>query len=537
MTLRQQSSEKKAQPSPVRISVLLGDIERGHIKIPTFQRHEIWTNEQVVELLDSIRRGFPIGSFLLWQTDQTLISERQIGGFHLPQTPDGMPRQYVLDGQQRITTLYATLSRLPQELPERYQLQYHLLEKEFIPYTPEQPESVVPMSVLFEPSSYGKLMAQFQQSRDSERLTNELNTLYETFRNYELAVVVTDAPALEDVAIIFERINRSGTHLTLFDLMVAATWGQDQGEFDLRQETESILEDLAENQFDELDKTTVLRSMSTIENGSARRASIEALRNESKADLRLLIQRTKDAMKRAVDFLGTSIQVHSVAMLPYERQFVAITHFMANNRRLTASHHDALRRWFWRTSFSERYRRGGEAQFDEDMVYLGQAPEDPNRLERFGSPPNADFFINTEFRKASAAAKAYAALMACQNPVNLTNGVAIDVGTALSTFNSREFHHIFPKRVLKDANTEDGLINSLSNICMLAASENKALGSQKPSVYLAGIRDEFGDEEFQLRLRSSLISEEAVVAALDDDYATFIQVRSKDLAQAVSEIV
>jgi len=85
----------------------INDLERGLIKIPQFQRDFVWTKENAARLLDSIVKGFPIGTFILWKTNERLRSIRNIGELDFPATPEGDFIQYVLDGQQRMTSLYA----------------------------------------------------------------------------------------------------------------------------------------------------------------------------------------------------------------------------------------------------------------------------------------------------------------------------------------------------------------------------------------------------------------------------------------------
>jgi uncharacterized protein with ParB-like and HNH nuclease domain len=96
----------KIAPSNPRIASLLTDVTRGNIKIPVFQREYVWSDEQIMSLLDSIYRGYPVGSLLLWSTKERLKSERDVGGFKLPESPEDYPVLYVLDGQQRLTTLF-----------------------------------------------------------------------------------------------------------------------------------------------------------------------------------------------------------------------------------------------------------------------------------------------------------------------------------------------------------------------------------------------------------------------------------------------
>jgi len=100
------------EPQSVTFSSLFAEIENGTIKIPQFQRDFVWSKARSALLLDSIVRGFPIGTFILWKTTERLRSIRNIGDLLLPDTSAGDAIKYVLDGQQRLTSLFVTLKGL-----------------------------------------------------------------------------------------------------------------------------------------------------------------------------------------------------------------------------------------------------------------------------------------------------------------------------------------------------------------------------------------------------------------------------------------
>jgi uncharacterized protein with ParB-like and HNH nuclease domain len=100
------------EPQSVTFSSLFAEIEHGTIKIPQFQRDFVWSKADSAKLLDSIVKGYPIGTFILWKTNERLRSIRNLGGLTLPDTPKGDAVKYVLDGQQRLTSLFVTLKGL-----------------------------------------------------------------------------------------------------------------------------------------------------------------------------------------------------------------------------------------------------------------------------------------------------------------------------------------------------------------------------------------------------------------------------------------
>jgi uncharacterized protein with ParB-like and HNH nuclease domain len=88
------------------IEDLINDLRRGRIKIPSFQRGFVWDADRVAYFVDSIYKGFPFGSVLLWRTRTPLRMERNLGPYKLPDNDPEYPIDYVLDGQQRITSIF-----------------------------------------------------------------------------------------------------------------------------------------------------------------------------------------------------------------------------------------------------------------------------------------------------------------------------------------------------------------------------------------------------------------------------------------------
>jgi len=92
-----------------KLSTLMNEIETGQIKIPQFQRKFVWSVKEAAKLIDSIIKGYPIGTFIYWRTNDRLRSIRNVGSLKLPEPPAGEFVNYVLDGQQRITSIFAAI--------------------------------------------------------------------------------------------------------------------------------------------------------------------------------------------------------------------------------------------------------------------------------------------------------------------------------------------------------------------------------------------------------------------------------------------
>src|SRR5690349_842527 len=109
---------ERIKVEPLQLNPILKDVDNGLLKIPQFQRDVVWELTDSVRLLDSIYRGFPIGSFVIWQTKEKLTDVRSIGLLKLPDPPDNQLPSYLLDGQQRVTSIYACAKEA--EIPQKH---------------------------------------------------------------------------------------------------------------------------------------------------------------------------------------------------------------------------------------------------------------------------------------------------------------------------------------------------------------------------------------------------------------------------------
>src|SRR5438132_1491021 len=99
---------------PMTIRRLVEGVVNGQVRIPAFQREFVWEPDRVALFIDSIYKGYPFGSLLFWRAKELLKHERQLGPYELPALREDFPIDYVLDGQQRVTSMFASFQT---ELP------------------------------------------------------------------------------------------------------------------------------------------------------------------------------------------------------------------------------------------------------------------------------------------------------------------------------------------------------------------------------------------------------------------------------------
>jgi hypothetical protein len=509
---------------------LINRVENGEIKIPKFQRPFVWKHKAVLQLLESLIKGYPMGSLLFWRTDQKLRSERDIEGFSLPSTPEKYPTNYVLDGQQRLTTIFGVLSYGGSAAsPHILNVVYDLQEKEFRHVLGNEPKHCLPLSILFNFKHWNAFQKELVQLPNGAGLNEEAERLNETFREYMLPVVTITDRTLDEVCPMFERINSTGTKLTIYDLMVAATFETD---FDLNDEVETLQESFEEEGF-HLEGESIIRAVAATRDTAVSKSSLLALRSIGSSELKGSLKTARLSIEKAIDFLQTEVGVISSDFLPYDAQLLVLAKLFKSTKSFSAEQRKLVRSWFWASSFTERYRGASDSLLNEDLEHL------PQRLAK-GDPLlkqavfTADDFRSREFRKSSAISNAFVALLASNSPLNLTNAAPIDVAGSLAWSNQREFHHLFPRAYLA-GRTEDEKReqNNLLNIVLLASGDNKEISAKNPKVYLQEIRQKLGPR-FSEVLASNLLPPFQDSGIQEEDYPYFLEARAEHVAAHVN---
>jgi len=315
----------------------------------------------------------------------------------------------------------------------------------------------------------------------SEELNKRFDAVYGALTNYQIPVVTLKDLTVEEVCPIFERINSSGTRLSTYDLMVAATWSTS---FDLNEEVAEIKDALNAKGFSEIDGDTILKCLAAVHKRSIKKEDMVGLRRLEKSDMGALVDKTKGALLKTVDLLSTEFKIYSWDFLPYEAIAIIICFIYSNGRTLNADQIRRVRQWFWRSSFNERYRGASEHFISKDLEAIHRfVIEGGGRQDDFGPKPKPTIWESVVFRSNNSRSRAFILTLAQCGPRNLTNGIAIDPAEALSIYNQKQFHHIYPRSHLKKIGAS-GNHNSMANICMLAASENRLISDDDPHVYL-----------------------------------------------------
>jgi hypothetical protein len=523
------------EPTVDRIEELAGRILRGDILLPKFQREFVWEKHQIIDLLDSIANNYPIGSVLLWRSREVLRSERSIADLEIAPTQQDYPVNYLLDGQQRLSTICGALYWQGGDPRSRWNLAYDLREKRFVHLETldDPPLHQLRLNKLTDPSAYFQHVSSLNtlKATDVPELVAHAKELFDRFKDYKVATVTLHEMSIQAVAPIFERINSRGTPLTIVDLMRAATWSET---FDLIDGITEISEELEAKLFGGIERKALLRSISAAAGGGFSEASIDGLRKHSSMELEAAVEETKSAYSRAVDFMATELHIPSDKQVPYVNQVVVLAEVFRLIKHLTPAQLAAVRTWFWRTAVAGYFGGWNTGNMGSDQKAVQSfASGQSQYIDSVVQNPGSGIWTIQQFRSNAAHSKILILLLAFHRPIDVLTSQKIDTGDALFHGNTKEFHYFFPRDYLKSKGIPIRKANVLGNFIMLTAASNKRITNRAPSDYLKEVVAALGSKLDEV-LAANLISPRAFQAAMADDYDVFLVERSKTITAAVS---
>lgn len=369
---------------------------------------------------------------------------------------------------------------------------------------------------------------------DDQEMKDRADLLFTRFLQYQVPLVTLGDMSIDDVAPVFERINSTGTRLTIYDLMRAATWSPD---FDLGNTVDDIKATLEPKKFHSLDNKTFLRTLGAAAGGDFSAQSIDALRELTQPELSAAAEAMKAASLRAADFLATQISAPRAEALPYANQFAVLCEVFRALPHPNSQQLAEIKRWFWLTTLSGYFSGWDSGQMTQDTRQIRAFAEGrANTLGEGGVIPSSSLWRMKPFRANSAASKMLGLILAHQGPTDLVNGQKIDADKSLAWSNDKEYHHFFPQAFLRRKKVGGNAANVVGNIVLLTSVSNIQISDSAPSEYLGQIMNDCGRGELVRRLESNLVPESALDAALADDYPSFLEARSAYLHAHVQSL-
>ena len=436
---------QKRDPKPeiYRLEELALQVRSGDIKLPKFQRPFVWKESDILKLFDSIYKGYPIGSLLIWNSSQKLISEREILGVEINQkTSPNYPTNYLLDGQQRLTSLCGALFWDGEDESSEWNIGFNLDQESFF-HMKNAPEgdAYFPLSKLLNTSDFLKQCMKYDISPRGSKHIEKAEQLLRAVKDYKIAVVKIGDMTVEEVAPIFERINSTGRKLTIVDLMMAATWSDD---FDLNSEIIKIQEACASEGFTSTPSKIILRSLSATANLGINKDDIQKLRRLTPGELKKSTDASLSAARKAATFLINEMGIYDFSYIPYALQFTHICEFFNKCKDPSGFKIEELKRWLWFTNATRYFGTSntGQNRSDIEMIRSFAGGDIEYLYER--KEIDISRLLFDKFNLRNATSTSFALLLGTSSPEKNLDDSEIDNGYKYMK-NSRFYATTLPK--------------------------------------------------------------------------------------------
>lgn len=579
--------QKRFQSNDRPLADLLTEAARGDLQLPDFQRGWVWDDEHIRSLLASLSLAYPIGAVMVLEAGNPSVRFRPRALQGATFSSDTEPRYLLLDGQQRMTSLYLALrgddpvttrDSRNDEIKVYYYVDINLAlapdsdrEDAIIAFDADRrirhrkdvvrdcssralevQEECFPLRLLLDDSGKTDWMLHYLEAGDDrqqriDRWKHFQREFIDPIAKYELPVIklFRDTPK-EAVCQVFEKVNTGGVSLTVFELLTATFAADD---FNLRDDWQGrrarirearVLHEIRSTDF--LQVIALLHSWDRRE--QARKEGVplhelpgvsckrrDILRLELSA-FRAWADKAEKGLMDAAAFLGVEFFYRS-RDVPYRAQIVPLAAILTalGARAEPLAVRNKLIRWFWCGVLGELYGSATESRFAADLVEVlawvdgGAEPRTVNDASF-----QAGRLLSLRTRN-SAAYKGLAALALRAGAQDFATGKPVSADVYWGS--SIDIHHIFPKRWC-DANAVAGLVRDCAvNKTPIAARTNSSIGGSAPSIYTKKLEaGGIAPAELDRILRSHWIDS---FALRKDDFAAVFNARFEELCRLISE--
>jgi len=569
---------------------LLKDIDTAKMQLPDFQRGWVWDDERIRSLLASIAVSFPIGAVMLLETggNDIKFKPRPVEG--VKPDDEREPEVLILDGQQRLTSLYQslmmqeavkTITAQKKTKIERYyyfdmqqMVNGRFDEEEAILSVPadrqlksdfgrqiavdvsmpdlEYKNLLFPANKIFNPSPWRRGFNRYWNHDDEKSLLFDdfEEQVISRFKEYLVPIIkLFKSTPKEAVCLVFEKVNTGGVSLTVFELLTA-TFAVDN--FQLRDDWQTREERLKRDHqvLNTLQSDDFLQAITLLVTMERRKRAIEedvpgeklpGISCKRKDILNLTMEEYKkwaDAVEqgfaKAARFLHSQ-HIYRAKDLPYRTQLVPMAAaFVTLGRDAEpAGAQKRIARWYWSGVLGELYGGAVETRFARDLPdlveFVRQDSSEPKTIQDANFDANRLLSLRT---RNSAAYKGIHALLMKSRCKDFRTGDAITIQTFFD--DNIDIHHIFPQKWCKDTGIKPEIFNSIINKTAIASRTNRIIGGQAPSIYLPKIeRDaDLSRSELSDILKTHGINPKLAYA---DDFWQFFAERGDFLVRLIEE--
>ncbi|GAB7010966.1 GmrSD restriction endonuclease domain-containing protein [Halorubrum trueperi] len=514
-----------------RLDDVITQVGKGKYRIPEFQREFVWDRTDVVDLFDSIYKSYPIGSFFFWRVPHDMwdffrdVDELQQPSLEEIQRSEFPEISFVLDGQQRLTSLYVTLNGMKYADTDYSRIVFDLDEETF-KVAEGKADHLVRVCDIWD---------------DKREVRDELEgDRYEAFTDcndaltkYELPLIIVKTNEVESVINIFERINQKGTRLSRFDIVNANIWSRD---FNLRSRIdEDIFEHLDQIGFGEIDRGTVTQTLALNIDGTC---STDAQKNLDPDDVRENWEDTKEAMISAIGYLRKQHGVKRSEFIPYEGMIPVLAYYMyeTDRRNVDPDHQEQIDRWFWRVALSGRYSSSAQTRMTEDSKLIDRIIAGEDVEINFTPQISTERLKTTNIKRSTSGLRnAFLCLLARNRPLHFEDGSEIDLTENEYADFRLNKHHIFPNAYLRGLDYSKKQRKSIMDITFIPAELNRRLSDTSAKEYFGRLANDVN--EFERIMDSHLIPHDEDSGIWDNDYDTFQEQRAELVYSEFMELI
>lgn len=447
-----------------RIEDLVTLARQGRLRVPEFQRNFRWDRGDVLNLFDSIVKGYPVGSLLLWERPaeqrELILGDLVISA---PQVTDAL---WVVDGQQRITAIANAVSPDSYADSERFRLDFDLSRKAFVP-AGGRPDLRVPLPVLFD---LRQLLQWAQAHPDSHEHISALNDIAVRLRDFSVPASIVAESDEKTLREIFDRTNNAGKKLKRAEVFHALFGdGGDQG-----LTIEAIAEELEATSFGRIDDDTVLHAILARrhhdftrdlrqEFTEERGAILDVPRGETQEQA---FQGGRQALRRAITFLQDRAGVPHVTFLPYKYLLTTLARFFAHHPAPHPRNEELMVRWFWRAALAPTIFSGSATAMGRGFASrIYPADESRSVQELLALVPDGFPYHRPEvdqFRTNTAATKVMLCALYQARPLRFSDGAPFDAAVLAETLDEAQTAHgviadAVPRRRITDSALAAGI--------------------------------------------------------------------------------
>lgn len=552
---------KHSYPTSEVLKFLLQMIHNREMALPDFQRDFVWDPFATEELIESIISNFPAGSLLrIKNGTQLLFRPRAVEGAP-PLAQNARPSYLILDGQQRLTSLYQALYGVGEH---RYYLDLAGLEKgkdledcafylrtedgdaDYKAISQQAAKLVFPLGKVFSDDGFSGWVNKVLEERGKDKsevldLQRRLSRLHEQWirpiEEYEFPMVtLNEETSGEAVCTIFETLNRTGVKLSVFDLLTARFWAQD---LNLRQKWDDARAEYPIIEDYEIDPYYVLQIIGLLEPGVDNDGNHRASSIKRSAILEMDVEQARKGWGAAVvglseilNILRDECGVLVPGLIPYTTILIPMAAVWTAQKNVKGADAGANRikllRWFWCSVFGQQYENAPNSQAEKDFAELktwmsgGPAPDS---VAGFASE---SLRLRNVRPKQRAVYRGAMALILQNGALDFHKRGPITSQLIADEKNPVDDHHIFPRAFLNKQDVPAALRDCILNRTYIDRATNRRLSKRAPSDYFGEIRVKQGEQQTDELFRTHLLPTAGTDSPLlRDDFEGFLANREK----------